>query len=152
MRATTRDRLCRSSQSFSAVQILGIAAAVLLLLSAPPARADDTWSLTTTGDWSNAGYWSGGLPTLSTNADINNGGTATISTTGDACSNLYLGNGTGNSGTVNMTGGSLAVAALGSEYVGYSGTGPLPNPAARTMSPALFSTSATTPAASEPTT
>ena len=57
-----------------------------------------------------------------TKADIYNGGTATITTNGDACSNLYLGNNAG-SGNVQMLGGSLTVATLGSEYIGYSGTG-----------------------------
>ena len=96
-----------------------VTAAALLLLSPPPARADDTWNVQS-GDWSSAGNWSGGLPTSSTNADIYNGGTATITTTGDACSSLYLGNATG-SGSVQMTVGSLTVN--GNAVVGYSGTG-----------------------------
>ena len=50
-----------------------------------------------------------GLPTSNANADIFNGGTATVTTTGDVCSVLSLGN-TAGSGTVQMTGGSLTVS------------------------------------------
>ena len=60
------------------------------------------------------------MPTSTSNAEIFNGGTATITTTGDVCSTLSLGNSAG-SGSVQMTGGSLGVS--GSDYLGYSGTG-----------------------------
>ena len=103
----------------SFVRFLGFVATVLLLLSSPPARAD-TRGRYEIGDWSSAGNWSGGLPTSSTNADIFNGGTATITTTGDVCGSLSLGN-TSGSGTIQMTGGSFTVN--GSAFVGYSGTG-----------------------------
>ena len=67
------------------------------------------------------GAWSGGaLPTPDNNADIFNGGTATITTTGDVCSNLSLGNGRG-SGTIQMTDGGLTVNNFA--YVGFSGAG-----------------------------
>ena len=61
-----------------------------------------------------------GVPTSNTNVDIYNGGTATITTTGNTCGNLSLGSTTG-SGTIQMTGGSLSVS--GSAFVGYSGSG-----------------------------
>ena len=100
----------------SVVRLLGFAAAALLLLSSPPARADVTWSVAS-GDWSVATNWSGGaLPTSTDNADIYNGGTATITTTGDVCSSLSLGS-TAGSGAIQMTGGSLAVGNYA--YVGY---------------------------------
>ena len=77
----------------SVLRLLGLAAAAILLLSSSPARADITWTLTTTGDWSSGGNWSGGVvPTATDNADILNGGTATISQTGDVCNILSLGN------------------------------------------------------------
>ena len=104
----------------SFLRLFGIAVAVLLLLSSPSARADVTWTLTGTGDWSVATNWSGGVPASSGTADIYNGGTATITTTGDACSVLSLGN-TAGSGFVQMTGGGLNVS--NSAYVGYTGTG-----------------------------
>ena len=102
---------------------MGIAAAALLLLASPSARADVTWTLTTTGDWSAATNWSGGaVPTSTDNADIYNGGTATITQTGEVCDNLSLGS-TAGSGAINMTDGNLFVTFPGSVFVGYSGTG-----------------------------
>ncbi len=101
-------------------RLLGVAAATLLLVSAPPARADIAWNVPA-GDWSVATCWSGdAVPTAGAGADVFNGGTAAVSTTGDACSSLLLGNTTG-SGAIQMTGGSLAVGTAA--YVGYSGTG-----------------------------
>ena len=73
-----------------------------------------------TGDWSVGSNWSGGaVPTSRVNADIYDGGTATITTTGDICSSLTLGN-TAGSGAVAMTGG---IFSPGCEYVGETGTG-----------------------------
>ena len=111
----------------SAVRLLGCAAAALVLMSSPPVRANVTWTLATTGDWSIASNWSGGaVPTSSGTADIFNGGTATVTTTGDVCSSLSLGNSAG-SGTIQTTGGSLAVSGTtvtsGYLAVGYSGRG-----------------------------
>ena len=62
------------------------------------------------------------LPTGSDTAFIINGGTADITLSGEACNYLYLGypNST-NSGTIQMSGGNLAVQS--SEYLGNEGTG-----------------------------
>ena len=98
---------------------LGLTAAAVLLLASPPARADVFWKVQS-GDWSSVGNWIGGLPTSTTTANISNNGTATISTTGDACEVLLLANG-GGGGSVQMTGGSLTVSS--SALVGGSGTG-----------------------------
>jgi hypothetical protein len=76
MRATTFDSRCRSARRSSVVGLSGIVVAALLLLSPPLVRADDTWTLTTTGDWSVATDWSGGVPTASSTADIFNGGSS----------------------------------------------------------------------------
>ena len=104
----------------SIVRLLGIAAAMLLLLSSPSARADDTWTNTTTGDWSSAGNWSGNVvPTSTDNADIYNGGTATVTQSGELCNSLSLG-GTGG-GTLQVTGGSLSIGS--SALVGVNGSG-----------------------------
>ncbi len=102
---------------------LGIVAAVIVLTVALPARADITWtrSADVTGDWSVATNWSGGaVPTSTDNADVFNGGTASITTTADACSNLSLGS-TAGSGSIQMYGGMLNVG--NAVAVGYSGTG-----------------------------
>ena len=82
----------------SFVRLFGFAAAVLLL-SSPLARADITWNVQS-GNWSVATNWSGGaVPTSTDNADIFNGGTATITTSGELCANLYLGS-TAGSGAI----------------------------------------------------
>ena len=104
----------------ASIRFATFAATSFLLLAASPARADVTWNVQQ-GDWSVATNWSGGaLPTSTDNADIFNGGTATITTTGDTCSTLSLGN-TAGSGAINMTSGSFTVS--GSAFVGFSGTG-----------------------------
>ncbi len=106
----------------SFVRFAGIAAAALLLMSSPPARADITWNVAS-GDWSSGGNWSGGaVPTVNDNADIFNGRTATITRTGEVCNNLYVGTVAG-SGSIQMIGGGLSVT--NSAFVGYSSTGNL---------------------------
>ena len=96
-------------------------AAAFLLLSPPPVQAQTYWqSLDPTADWSTAANWSGGLPTSSGTADIVNGGTASVTTTGDACWCLSLGS-TAGSGAIQMTGGSLNI--IYETYVGWSGVG-----------------------------
>ena len=90
--------------------------------------------------------WTGGLPTSADNADIYNNGTATVTKTGDVCSNLVLGGttgsgtlnvsgtggltigqtlfvGTNGTGTLNITGGGADAVSAGTEDVGYAGTG-----------------------------
>ena len=59
-------------------------------------------------------------PTAGTGADIFNGGTATVTTTGDVCGSLFLGNAT-DSGAIEMTGGGLVVG--NDAYVAYLGDG-----------------------------
>ena len=125
MRAITRNSLSRRIAQPSVTGLFGLAAAALLLMSPPPARADITWTLTTTGDWSIPTNWSGGaVPTSRATADIFNGGTVTITRTGEVCYDLSLG-GTAGSGFVQMTSGALAVSDtdVGGEFVGYTGVG-----------------------------
>ena len=98
---------------------MGFAAAVLLLLAAPLVQADVTWNVAS-GDWSSADNWSGAaVPTSGDNADIYNGGTATVTQNGEVCNSLSLG-GTGG-GTLQVTGGSLSISS--SALVGVSGSG-----------------------------
>ena len=97
----------------------GFAAAISLLSFTAAARADVYWQVQS-GDWSTSANWSGGLPTSSGTADIVDGGTASVTTTGDICNTLLLGN-TAGSGFVQMTSGALTVS--NSTYVGYSGAG-----------------------------
>jgi autotransporter-associated beta strand protein len=117
-------RTCVISQySHRICSLWGFTIAILLLSTAFTEAADNYWNVTS-GDWSdtNPSPWSLGTePTSSDNAYIQNGGTATIYQTGEKCSYLYLGaSGAGNSGTIEITGGSLSAAI---SYIGDSGTG-----------------------------
>ena len=94
--------------------------AALLFMPASASAAYYTW-IATTGDWSDASNWGGTEPTSSDYAYINNGGTVTITQTGEKCLELYLGNNAADSGTIQITNGSLSVGYF--EYIGYSGTG-----------------------------
>jgi hypothetical protein len=72
------------------------------------------------GNWTGGSCWSAGEPNASMRANISNGGTVTVNQTGRLCSSLAVGSSPGQSGAVNMTGGSLT---SGVAYVGYKGTG-----------------------------
>ena len=75
------------------LRFFGLAAAAMLLMSSPAARADVTWTLSGTGDWSVATDWSGGaVPTGTGNADIFNGATVhpLQPRPGNVCNNLDL--------------------------------------------------------------
>ena len=85
------SRFAGRMASLSAI-VCGFAAAISLLSFAAAARADTSWqSLDPSADWSTSANWSSGLPTSGTDAYIINGGTANITTTGDACNTLTLG-------------------------------------------------------------
>ena len=109
--------------SFRAARLAAVGFAsfvAVVLMTSLPLHADIYWSNTASGDWSNAGDWSGNLlPTSSDNAWIVNGGTATVTTMGDTCGTLSLGSSAG-SGTVPMTAGSIYAYV---ENIGYSGLG-----------------------------
>jgi hypothetical protein len=62
-----------------------------------------------TGDWSAAGTWSGGVPTDSLPAAIDGGHTVTISTTSELTNLVDVGTATGQTGTLNVTGGELTI-------------------------------------------
>ena len=96
-----------------------LAFAILFLSSSFTSAVDIYWNATS-GDWSTASNWGGAKPTSEEYAYIQNGGTASITQTDENCRVLYLGN-TGNSGTIQMTGGSLSV--FFDESIGNSGMG-----------------------------
>ena len=93
--------------------------AALFFLATTAQAASYTWSVTS-GGWSVASNWGGTEPTSGGTAYINNGGTASITASGETCGYLYLGQAAGNTGSVSMTSGDIST---GAEYVGYSGTG-----------------------------
>jgi fibronectin-binding autotransporter adhesin len=99
--------------------LLGFTAAGALFLNLPFANATDRYWAVSAGNWSTAANWGGTEPTDFDNAYVRNGGTATITKTGEVCTNLYLGAPV--IGRVEMTGGDLNVAS--DAFVGYSGAG-----------------------------
>jgi hypothetical protein len=111
------------------VRRLALAIAVFAILSSRTAQADVYWTLPAgqAGDWSIVSNWSDAVPGSGDTTYIVNGGTATVTQIGEICGALSLG-GTGGSGTVQMTSGSLSATAdvypsPGSEYIGDSGAG-----------------------------
>jgi autotransporter-associated beta strand protein len=98
--------------------MLGVIA-ILLFIPAIASAASNYWNVAS-GDWSTAANWQTGIePTSSDTAYIQNGGTATITQTGERCRYLYLG--ATDTGTIEMIGGSLTISS--GSYVGDSGTG-----------------------------
>jgi hypothetical protein len=63
----------------------------------------------TSGDWSAPGTWSAGVPTDSLPAAIDGGHTVTISSTSELTNLLDIGTATGQTGTLNVTGGDLTI-------------------------------------------
>ena len=104
--------------SFFAKSVAFLAILSFLFISSS-SGADYYWSVTS-GDWSDATCWGGTAPTSSDTAYINNGGTASVSSTGGTCNYLYLGNATGESGQIEQNNGFLKASY---EYIGYSGVG-----------------------------
>ena len=94
---------------------------VLLVTSAPVFSQTTVWT-DGTGDWFTAANWSAGVPDSSTIADINNGGTAQIMSSGAAASDVEIGVGAQHSGTLS-TSGSGNLQCDGSIYVARSGMG-----------------------------
>jgi len=94
---------------------------VLIGLIVARAGAGPTYWQAGTDNWGTGTNWSGGEPTASDYAYINNGGTAEITLVGELCDYLYLGQDPGESGSVELSGdGQLSTDQ---EYVGYEGTG-----------------------------
>ena len=111
---------CDSVSRSTVLRFFGVAVAAVALLSPSPAGAQTTYWNAQSGDWSDAAYWTAGVPTSGSIAYIGNGGTVTITQT-EACSSLELGGSA--SGTLLLNGGGLGSAIGGNEYVGYDGPG-----------------------------
>ncbi len=67
---------------------------------------------TTSGNWDTDANWRAGIePTASVNAHIDSGATVTVSASGEVANNVYIGDVSGESGTLNInTGGTLTVS------------------------------------------
>ena len=95
---------------------------LLLFGFVPTSQAAYRYWTGDTGNWSDPANWDVAEPTSSDYAYIYNGGTAYITQPGAVCEYLLLGDsGEGNSGAVEMTGGSLSSRAR--QFVGHSGVG-----------------------------
>jgi T5SS/PEP-CTERM-associated repeat protein len=95
----------------------------LLLGLAPTGFTQTIWQ-TQTGDWFQPVNWSDGVPTSSTDAQINNGGTAQIEADAAVASNLTFGFGAADLGNLLVSGsGSLQVTS--GLAIGNAGTGSL---------------------------
>ncbi len=99
---------------------------VCALLAALPlsAAAQTVWT-GTTGDWSSASNWSAGVPTSTTDARIDNDGTAELLAGSAAAQSLLLGYDAPDSGAVTASGASTTLAVTADFAVGYGGTGTL---------------------------
>src|ERR1700720_503125 len=72
------------------MNIARFALVVAVWAIATNALAQTVWT-DATGDWFNAGNWSAGVPNSTTSAQINNGGTAQITSSGAAAGDVTLG-------------------------------------------------------------
>lgn len=79
------------------------------------------WTGAVDNDWNTAGNWTGGVPSGAI-ADVNNGGTATISSAAPSITRLRIGVSTGQSGTVNI-GAALTATDNSATDIGLGGTG-----------------------------
>ena len=125
-----RDLPRSQPRSFFARQFHWLLASTCLAstcVAVSPATAAD-WLNVTSNSWFLAGNWNPAtVPTASDSVTINNGGTATISSAGAVARNIILGNTAGQSGNIEVIGGSLTLTPggypTGSILVGNLGTG-----------------------------
>lgn len=106
------------------------------IYSSPAWANSTTWTYVGTSDWFTDANWSTHVPTFSTDASIDNGGTAQINhqanNTNAAAKSLILGTNQGNSGSVTIDGTNFGALVVQSEcngqnpgdvYVGKQGSG-----------------------------
>ena len=108
-----KKSVSQTAQKFSKNVIVLIVSAVALCASPATGLADScigqtNWSVPS-GNWFDGMNWSGGVPTSSTSAQINNGGTATIGSMGAVSCDLTLGFNATQSGRVVVNHGALAI-------------------------------------------
>jgi hypothetical protein len=94
-----------------------VVAAVAFYFSLAASAHGASWSVAN-GDWSVPANWGGTEPTSTTSAYIDNNGTANITLAGECCSTLYIGQ--SNTGSVQMSGGTLSADTI---YAAYAKTG-----------------------------
>lgn len=94
-------------------QLWGLAAAVVFGAASPSALAAGTLWKTPSGDWFNSTFWTAGVPTTSSEAQINNGGTVFVNTTGAKSQFILVGGDVGTSGTLEIGAGGSLSSSLG---------------------------------------
>jgi len=110
-----RNRLCLCA---------AMIAVAMVVWTARNARAvQTTWVGAEGANWSVDSNWNNHEPTSSVDAYLNNGNTAVINQSGEACRYLYLGKDASTTGNLNAQSGSLAAASY--LYVGDIGSGTL---------------------------
>ena len=91
------------------IAVVGVKILMILTLLVGPAGAQTAWQVGT-GNWSTGSNWNSGEPNAGVGAWVNNGGTAEITSgNNEAADYLHLGYDPGQSGLVDMTGGTLSV-------------------------------------------
>jgi T5SS/PEP-CTERM-associated repeat protein len=116
-----------------------LAITALALTASPDSRADaecnclTIWTHTGAGDWFNSSNWSTQVPTCTggicpplngpVEAQINNGGTAQITTSGASACEVFLGKSAGDKGNLSVNHGTLQ--QCNEMWVGYEGKGTL---------------------------
>jgi len=103
-----------------AAVVIGVLVGTCLLGSGPAPGATDTYWKAGAEYWRNAGNWTAGVPTASTDVHVNNSGTAITDQPGASCDWLYIGEGVADTGTVWMTAGDLSATMV---HAGMSGDG-----------------------------
>jgi T5SS/PEP-CTERM-associated repeat protein len=92
----------------------------VLVTQTAQAQLPSTYWTAGTADWKYFGNWNNGVPTDSTRALINNGGTARVFTAGAAANYVGLGEDLGGQGSLEITGGQLVVNFM---RIGLAGDG-----------------------------
>jgi T5SS/PEP-CTERM-associated repeat protein len=95
----------------------------LLLVLAPAGFSQTLWQAQS-GNWFQPTNWSDGIPTSSTDGQINNGGTAQVQTGTAAAGNLYLAFDAPDTGNL-LVAGAGTLQVTNELAIGYAGTGSL---------------------------
>lgn len=103
-----------------------LAVFIVLAGASSSALAADTLWKTPSGDWFNSAAWTAGVPTNSSDALVNNGGTVFVNAAGAKAQFLFLGGSDNTSGTMEIGAGGAVASTLGFGVgVGYNSSGTL---------------------------
>jgi len=94
-------------------QLWRLAAAVVFGAASPSAFAAETLWKISSGDWFDSTSWTAGVPTTSSDAEINNGGTVFVNATGARSQFILVGGAASGSGTLEIGAGGSLNSSLG---------------------------------------